>query len=130
MYYHKGTFYHSYPSYCIAYWSLQKSEVKQSKDIQTKEKQMKVHTTKSKPNVKTSIFIDTTLSILSIHGIFHPYSPRPTRYPRFLFTITLPLQKTRGNNHLDPNDRRICLGDELGEDLVEDLVEDGVGITL
>jgi len=115
------TFYQSYPSYCIAYWSLQKSKDKQSKVKQTNDKQTKV---------KTSIFIDTTISILSIHGFFHPYSPRPTHHPRFLFTITLPLQKTRGNNHLDPNDRRICLGDDLGDDLVEDLVEDGVGITL
>ena len=86
MYYHKGTFYPSYPLYCIAYWSSQKRV-----HVQEESK----HVQESKHNIKTSIFIDTTLSIVSIHAFFHPYSPRPMHNPRFLFTVTIPLHKKR-----------------------------------
>ena len=35
---------------------------------------------------KLNLFIDTSMSIISIYAYFHPYSPRPQLTSSFLFT--------------------------------------------
>ncbi len=33
------------------------------------------------------LYIDTTLSVTSLHSYMHPLSPRPTRYKQFIFSV-------------------------------------------
>ena len=42
---------------------------------------------KQKQMIKPNLFIDTSISIISIYAYFHPYSPRPQLTRSFLFTL-------------------------------------------
>ena len=76
-YLYNGIYYPTYLSYCKVYWS-------------DRNHPNPIIIVKHYYNINI-LCIDTTAPMNCLYGIGHPFSPRPTRFPQFLYTCTYPL---------------------------------------
>ena len=70
----------TYVEYCQLYW------------LQKKQKTVHIRPIVVYNNAIQNLFIDTSLSITCVYAYFHPQTPRPTRFPQFIFSyVTIPI---------------------------------------